>query len=848
MLSHSGSPLRRNVTSKSQASMANSPSRKRVTRSRSREVEATRVSRNKTSYSQSQRGQSKGKSLAPVVEESPLRTLRGPTARYGSAVIPESPEDAANISGTTILPSDPETDPDSEMMLEALPDLEREAKSVLGFLAPSSASPVTIVNKAKLLSDPKNTQSKRLRRLMINLTAEFNLFGNQTYIDADGTSRMFSSFLVGRRVVFQDWSPDPILHLANCARFALEILLAGTSASSQRQAIRNIENLFPSPFMTGLVQAGHGVTPGASALESDTFDLALEIRTQSLILQLEEHEHDPRFSPMVAIKLCFFTGSNRKSPLRGFNLPDFGGINGTLPGHYRDIVQNRFNDILISEIDDKMIDVEELKGAYRWQRFVLRAAQWIRKRTDEIAAALENHISAQDVHDAFFTSKHPSFASTLGGSEAEPSGELEDVEHETTQQATVEQETTALEAQQHQELESRTDRKDTGRRRSSKRSAFMDPHSMQRLVQRQEQRRSGSEVLDNRHRPGIARPVSQIVSEQSATQRRQTSEALSSSRPTRQDDIPPSGDASLTLLSDEPEFTIDDDLHSDFESAGTRIERSHSPPVPVRHRDMALARREVTSLDPRTSIDNLWKAAKTGEFPQSFTGPSRFIDRQQQARRVSPIGESVSQSADKRIADSASRKRARLESEPEFEAGSDFFDSDSRLVDTDARRAEKPKQPRSKRRRLEDAWELQEDTNATVDANEEIDAADDVPRGEPRRTSRPSARYSSSMSSSKPKQPWTEAEDKRLKRLMREHGTSWALIERQNLAQAAEEGEVQIKRGNNMQVQFKDRARNLKIAYLRDGRTLPRYLESVTVKQSDYDKLEKQGIIVDRRR
>jgi hypothetical protein len=66
---------------------------------------------------------------------------------------------------------------------------------------------------------------------------------------------------------------------------------------------------------------------------------------------------------------------------------------------------------------------------------------------------------------------------------------------------------------------------------------------------------------------------------------------------------------------------------------------------------------------------------------------------------------------------------------------------------------------------------------------------------------------------SKPRSSWTEAEDNRLIRLMKDHGHKWSLIERQNIAQPAEEGEVRIEgRG---QVAFKDRARNMKISYYR---------------------------------
>lgn len=359
-------------------------------------------------------------------------------------------------------------DLDPEMMLEVIPDLERAGKTVLEFLAPRTATPVVIVNKAKTLSDPRNTQSRRLRRLTTNLDNEIQHFGSQTYIDVGDISHLFAFTLGGRRGEFNDWGPDPIVQMANCARFAVEILLAGTSTNSQRRAIQNIENLFPLPFMTRLVGAEQEKAAGESSLEKETFELGLEIRKQSLILQLEENQGKPGFSAKNAVRMCFFTGLSRKSPPRGFNLPNFGGADGALPEQYRGFVENLYNEILLSDTEDG-IDVEELRGSYLWKRFVLTAAGWIRKRTEEIDEELQKRMTAQEVHDAFFNSKHPSFASTLGASEAEPSGETQEDELETTPQQSVEQEATdLLEQQQQQQPKSPTVQGDTERRRSSR--------------------------------------------------------------------------------------------------------------------------------------------------------------------------------------------------------------------------------------------------------------------------------------------------------------------------------------------------------------------------------------------
>jgi hypothetical protein len=340
---------------------------------------------------------------------------------------------------------------------------------VLELLIPSNGRLVDAVKKANQLSDPKNTQSKRLLRLLKILDEDIKIFGSHTYIDVDGVARKVSSALADRREDLEDWSPAPIMQMANCARFACEILLAGTNPNSQRQAIRNIQKLFPRPFMTGLAGTGEEKEAGESALEKETLNLALEIRTQSLVLQLEDNQDSPGFDSKNVVRLCFFTDSSRKSRLRGFNLPSFSNADGTLPAQYTDDVQNRYEEILLGEMDG-MFDVNELRSSYNWQRFVLHAAHWVRKRTDEIHAEVKKRISTQAVRHTLSNAKVSSFGSTLGAPEAEPSGELQEAGGDTTRQdAVAEGFPAVLEPQpQPQQPESQDVHRDTERRRSSR--------------------------------------------------------------------------------------------------------------------------------------------------------------------------------------------------------------------------------------------------------------------------------------------------------------------------------------------------------------------------------------------
>ncbi|KAL4800531.1 hypothetical protein BDV19DRAFT_353207 [Aspergillus venezuelensis] len=760
------------------------------------------------------------------------------------------------------------------MMLEALPDLQRTGKNVLDFLAPTTASPAQIVNKAKLLSDPKNTQSKRLRRLIGNLDRDIGFFGNETYIDTVSLGRRFTAVIAGKRGQFNDWSPDPIIQSANCARFALEVLLAGNSLNSQRQAIRSVEKLFPLPFLTGLVGGGQEKGPGESALEKETFDLALEIRKQSLIMLLDNKQNDPTFNAKNAVKMCFFTGLSRKSPPRGFNLPSFGGLDGPLPPRYQDTIQTVYDEILLSE-EDGVFDVEELRSSYLWKRFVLQAANWLRRRSEEIQAELETRMSAQDVHDAYFASKHPSFASTLGGSEAEPSENVEEAEPEVSQKSIeqdedVEEETTAPLEPEPRQPEPAASRKDTERRRSSKPS-YLNPSAIRSLEQRRERLRSGPEPTDNRRQSDIG-PASRTENGQPEFDRRETISALPLSRTDRQTaarENPPSFEgASLTLVADDPALLLNEDSQLAIGDESTQIERSHSPPTIPRntapwHRDTASAERSAEHETPSQrlrptdqvpSIQEMMALTRNKRPAQSADGSSRaatarFIDRQRHAERISPIRDSDSPSAASRVEERVSRKRTRPPSDSESEGG-DIFDYDSREVNVDRRRAEKPAQAqsRSKRQRVEEP-----ETPDLDSYGGESDGVEE-PAPEPARPRPATQRRQPAAIEPAPSTPstykyvgkraWSEAEDNRLHRLMREHGPSWATLVRQNALQPAREGEIRVE--GRDQVAFKDRARNMKIACYRDGLPIPPYLAPVTMKAADYKMLERRGIVIRR--
>lgn len=322
------------------------------------------------------------------------------------------------MSGTTILPLEPETELDPDMMIEALPSLDREANGVLNILVPGVLDPLSLVNTVKKLRDPQNPQRKRLNRFMLKLDSEAEYFGQQTYIDTRQVNQLVTTALARKAVpTSENWTPDPIVQKANLARFAIEVLLAESSntqrTESQRKAIDGLGD-FPLPYMNDC-----HIPPfnrGVSAHVLDTLWLALEIRTQSLLVKLETHQHDDKFDPETIVNQVFYDEimpgevyDDSRPPLRGFGTPRFKDQHGRFPWRLDEFVYPHINDIraTLAEEDDTEAKIRALQGTYRWHKFVSKAAQWVRSRYDEINRALEAQPKAEDVRDNFVIDETP---------------------------------------------------------------------------------------------------------------------------------------------------------------------------------------------------------------------------------------------------------------------------------------------------------------------------------------------------------------------------------------------------------------------------------------------------------
>ena len=304
------------------------------------------------------------------------------TVKHTQQSVPDSPGDPANISGTTFLATDSEHESreiEASLMIEALPDLLAASSKALAVLAPSDVSEASIL---KALASPYFPI--RFNRLKDAFEAQRKCFGSQHFIPVRSAGRMLPLLKHAR------WQPDGILQKANLTRLALDTFPIRGHASSEKQLLE-LDSCFPLPFISKLLPSDlRNPGPGESKLISETFELALEIRTQGLIAALKETENAAQdFNPHTILADAFNTisiGDHDEQEIRGWDINDLQDETGALPSRFRGKLQQQTELIRQCFLGDGpyQVDFANLESTFPWPTFLVKVASWIRMRADEI--------------------------------------------------------------------------------------------------------------------------------------------------------------------------------------------------------------------------------------------------------------------------------------------------------------------------------------------------------------------------------------------------------------------------------------------------------------------------------
>jgi hypothetical protein len=313
-------------------------------------------------------------------------------------VIPESPgnhEGHTNVSGTTLGQNDPEP-VDSQVGMKItnhLPFIQEQATLVMNLLVPQDLNPDSIAAEAKRFRESTHPNTKRLKRSVEGMIDEMNdsplSLNGMTFLDISQVRRLVSS------TQFEISLPN--LHMTNCASLALNIFFSTNGTSAQPQVIQELDANFPMCIMNNVAESSGSREIGSSNNQDTTFNLALNIRTQFFIMELERRQREHDFNPIAILRQIFcmdLTPSEDHleeipGSFRGFNLPgvfqdEDGHLPENLPDKLQVAVSDRFNELHEEISEWEEYDVGGLKKAYRWRSFERDLARWVHTRSREI--------------------------------------------------------------------------------------------------------------------------------------------------------------------------------------------------------------------------------------------------------------------------------------------------------------------------------------------------------------------------------------------------------------------------------------------------------------------------------
>ncbi|KAJ5854029.1 hypothetical protein N7534_006572 [Penicillium rubens] len=826
----------------------------RMTRSRSREAANPGFMPNKGSLERNW--------LTGVTEEPSTPSPGFIAPRH---VVPESPENHeghTNVSGTTLGHNDvePVGSQVADKIATHLPFVQQQATLVMSLLVRPELNPDSLAAESKRLLDSNHPNRKRLRRSVEGLTDELE---DSPFL-VMAARRLLSPAQLDASIAY--------IYMTNCALLTLNMFLPSMGIESQSEVMQQLDSQFPGCVMSNLVESSMTRDIGASNTTETTFNLALGIRTQFFIMELERRQHEQDFNPLSILRQIFamdLAPSEDDSPasFRGFNLPgvlqdEDGHLPEYLPERFLIAISDRFNELHeeISEWDS--LDIDGLRKAYRWRSFERDLARWVYARDREIKDDIRRLSERLRISPSprRLTSVPAGTPNRRPGSTVPPSGDisrprpLPQQTHSPQKERLVNapganrapQAETVVQAEQSAQagnipgdIASRsgitsqtvpeqsvsnqvaqTVSKDPGRRKSK--SNYRDPASLAALMRRQAT-----------SRPQPASNVASQAQNISTGTNIVTQADPSANRGVDSVEIQQSPDMTYRDIGDESTYVNNDEDLDLAPPTSSRISRvSHNP-------------------NPR-----FFDSPRDGNTQRSVPAARRFLDKQSNARVVSPISQYDAPSPGNQFTVLGKRNRNADPPDDDLSDESDVeFEQNNQDLDP-RRRVEKPQQklPAAKRQRPEDnagsvGERLPSSINQSFRHNQPISTqgaqrvqraeSDDITDDEtaveqyeaPTRTQGPWAASNSQAALVNRRvrgatHRWTEEEDERLIYLLGIYGTSYSAIKKQDNACPPSEGGPMLERRS--QVNCKDRARNLKKKYLREGRPLPPNLEKAT--------------------
>ncbi len=319
-----------------------------------------------------------------------------------------SPGAASEMSGTTAISSFSMVEAEflePKYIVKHLRKLCESAEEFLEHLAPSDAksgedSREIDRRNINAIQQPDSEFSEDYRDFDAELNVHLNHYKSEehNYIHVRAIHRaLFGSN--GNNAAIEG-GLDLILYLTNLLIFTKQMIHSDRTEKQIWDVLRQLDNSFPGHFMRSLAPEDQSIASGDSALLDETYELALDLRTQLAILVLQRSFDEKELNSDVLLTEVFFradaTQEEGSASLRGWSFSHDKDQEALLPSKMHDPVVNRIQEIRdffpVEENSQSQIDtarLEDLANHFPWMATVMRILHWARCRHVELRTAIE---------------------------------------------------------------------------------------------------------------------------------------------------------------------------------------------------------------------------------------------------------------------------------------------------------------------------------------------------------------------------------------------------------------------------------------------------------------------------
>lgn len=746
---------------------------------------------------------------------------------------------------------------DRDLIIDSLPAIHQKSTKILSLFSPDSLS--TTLEEIK---SANTSVGKRFVQFKKGFDTDREPCSTNGFLDVDLIVRK----LVGSQGVTDgQWRPDAILYMAN-----LVVLVSSMTTGSEQGIYDTLEKLynnFPSSSLLGVINDDEGLAEqfGIEFVRA-TIDISISIRTQFFLQTAHKMIHQASFDPDGILKTTFFE--------------EDGGIRGYDDYSDHEIMIKKVSDSCAVRIEEirryfssdinQSIDLDGLARKYTWKDFVSSIVLWATQRNLELVA----HISRQGGVDAITKRLN-----SIGDSPSDSLPSRRAIQHQPLQtHDTTDEPVAALSPIKT----NKTQIEETPMKATMPRPSTSKSRSKSKQINRLKELKASRILAESEDTTdNISRPQPARVEVDEAAKRPINSDQSHDRQHVLQNHPQSSKEQVVSIVDDYDELPMAEEEDVEIEES-----RELSPPrtEPRRSQSTAAvraraARTELTPVPGTAAVLAREKEKRLIANKENIGGRLRFTDPQQDA-----VMERWEDTPEPRSPRKHSRGHAAERDDDNEDEEDDGFETDTRrprksrrldtalshrpgsaIVDERTRRERSasdpdiddilkdfrpPQSAQPTRPRSPPAHSSQGTANRN---RQPSSSAPVIPRGRgpiPLSQAPPASqvqqvnavakmnvrRFAVSEKKAQGRRKWGVEETNRLIDLVGEFGCAWARIKEED----KESGDPMLI--GRDQVALKDKARNIKMDYLKACTRLPDGFSKVSIKQSDIDKLTDLGI------